>query len=176
MEQPSIQRSRSRRGGVYNQIGLNKRITVSGRRPAPTTVEESTRPPSLLKVKPTRLSKSEFIALSDRDRARDELLMKDKLSQRQQADLRMLQEQIHVDERVDGEGEAMYDSMDIDWVDDSGATACSGEAVEELEVIEELGVRTESSEWANRVNSEHQAWKEQIKDLFDEFLEYCSAR
>ncbi|KDN33883.1 hypothetical protein RSAG8_13023, partial [Rhizoctonia solani AG-8 WAC10335] len=140
------------------------------------SVEESSGVPSLLKVKPMRLTKSKLMRLSEKDRARDALLTKDKLSRQQQADLRMLQQQMNTDELGVVEVEAMDDSMDNDWVDVNEKTERNGEATQESEVIEELGVRTGNTEWANRLSAEDKAWKGQIKDLCDAFLEYCSSR
>ncbi|CAE6535277.1 unnamed protein product, partial [Rhizoctonia solani] len=176
MNQPTIRKGRSSRPSAYNQIGTRKKITVHGRRLAPTSVEESSEAPSLLKAKPMRLTKSKLMKLSERDRARDALLTKDKLSRQQQASLSMLQQQINAAELGDVAEEAMYDSVDNNWVDINEETECNGEATQESEVIEELGVRTGNTEWANRLSAEDHTWKRQIEDLCDAFLEYCSAR
>ncbi|KAG8729554.1 hypothetical protein FRC11_008489 [Ceratobasidium sp. 423] len=172
MDQPTLRRGRSRGAGAYKQIGLAKKITVSGRRPAPASVEETSRLPSLLKVKPMRLSKSKLMELSERDRTRDASLMKDKLSQQQEVDLRMLQEQINASEDM----EAMYNNMDNDWVDDDEETQCDGEAAQEREVIEELGVPIGDTEWASRLSTEDKAWRGKLKELCDAYLEYCSSQ
>ncbi|KDN41552.1 hypothetical protein RSAG8_07353, partial [Rhizoctonia solani AG-8 WAC10335] len=169
----TVRFKRSRGLSPYQQVGISKKATVYGRQPAPSSVEEATRPPSFLKSKPKRLSRTQLMALAEKDRARDELLMKDKLTREQQKELEVLQERVNANEPGIGDGGDMYDTMDDNWVDiEDDETESNKIDMQEIEVIEQLGVTGGTSEWAKRLSAEHGAWKEQIAGLCDAYLTY----
>jgi hypothetical protein len=63
---------------------------------------------------------------------------------------------------MEDEVESEAENGDVDgWVDEEA-------------VLEGLGVRSCSSEWANRLAAEHEAWMEQLPSLCDAYLAFRS--
>ncbi|KAG8679588.1 hypothetical protein FRC09_018861 [Ceratobasidium sp. 395] len=108
-----------------------------------------------------------------RDKARDEMLFKEQLSEAQQKELDSLRQQ--VSGSGFGELDPSEDLADA-WVDidlESNAGSDDGRQAEAA-VVEELTLPSNSSAWSNRLTAEHEAWTAQLPDLCDAYLSYRS--
>ncbi|KAG8717832.1 hypothetical protein FRC09_013599 [Ceratobasidium sp. 395] len=164
-----------RKGGRVSRnasTSISANVTVLGRNQAPSTIRESSRP-SLLVPKARKVTKAKLAAMQERDKARDEMLFKEQLSEAQQKELDSLRQQ--VSGSGFGELNPSEDLADA-WVDidlESNTGSDDGRQAEDA-VVEELGLPSNSSAWSNRISAEHEAWTAQLSDLCDAYLSYRS--
>ncbi|KAG8694778.1 hypothetical protein FRC09_009610 [Ceratobasidium sp. 395] len=147
-------------------------VTVLGRTQAPSTVHESHRP-SMLVPKARKVTKAKLSIMQERDKARNEMLLKDKLSDAQKKELDALRRQVSGSEPVDLD--LQEDTMDAySWVDIEHKAGSDDEGQEEIDIVEELGLPSNNSAWSNRLSAEHEVWTTQLPNLCDAYLAYCA--
>ncbi|KDN41111.1 hypothetical protein RSAG8_07665, partial [Rhizoctonia solani AG-8 WAC10335] len=184
--------SNKRRGAYLGSRGsytpppsrTSSTISVIGRRPAPSTVEED-RHATVVPPKQMRLSRQQLSAMQKRDMQRDEALLKSQLTCSQLANLAEFQQElgagmeiVYNDVLNDVENNSNDHSSESGSIrDDDDDDAWEDEAA----AIEEFGISSTSrkaqkrSEWSERIMDEHADWLEQLSELADAYLEYCLA-
>ncbi|CAE6525564.1 unnamed protein product, partial [Rhizoctonia solani] len=128
---------------VHHSISRSKYITTT-RRPAASSEPDRPYRPSMLVAAPRRITKAKLAEISEHDRAREEAIMKDKLTQAQRAELNALRSQVAGGSNV--HEEILYNTPENDFVDPENDGNESGDEWvddnQETAVMGELGLRS----------------------------------
>ncbi|KAG8769985.1 hypothetical protein FRC12_004590 [Ceratobasidium sp. 428] len=104
--------------------------------------------------------------MQERDKACNEMLLKDKLSD-------VLWCQVSRSEPIDLN--LQEDTMDAyAWVDVDHKVGSDDKCQEEIDILKELGLPSNNSAWSNQLSAEHEAWTTQLPNLCNAYLAYCA--